>query len=231
MEISHNGKSYRAKGAFSKPNFNINNNVFLVISYIFLLVVHTNCQTLIQDESSQESNTDSLTKKSRNLGDNVDTKNHCHTCFTSTDSISKNKFNLSENKDEDANSNKDNKEENGYLEDLIVTVGTFTEKYLVNNRTQNALQFHVEKLLDDALNKERYEIAEGIEIKTIENKDNSTISKKEGKEVSRRAEGRALFSTYTYEYRLMQKIKNFVDTHILSINIPKAANLFGFRCE
>ncbi|CAH2059550.1 unnamed protein product, partial [Iphiclides podalirius] len=42
-------------------------------------------------------------------------------------------------------------------------------------------------------------------------------------------EGRALFSTYTYEYRLYQKIKNFVETHILSINLPKAARLIGFR--
>ncbi|KPJ03648.1 hypothetical protein RR46_04260 [Papilio xuthus] len=106
------------------------------------------------------------------------------------------------------------------MDRVIDKVNTFTKKYIIVNQTESQLENEFEKVLDNALSKDRYEILEGIEIRPIEKKDLMRTDK---------VEGRALFSTYTYEYRLYHKIKNFFDTHILSINLPKAARLMGFR--
>ncbi|CAH0697214.1 unnamed protein product [Spodoptera exigua] len=76
-------------------------------------------------------------------------------------------------------------------------------------------------MLDRALSNDRFKIFDGVEVKPVG--DNDTKVEK------RSDEGRALFSKYTYEYRMYQKVKDFVNTHILSINLPMAAKSFGLN--
>ncbi|XP_041985418.1 uncharacterized protein LOC121737785 [Aricia agestis] len=87
---------------------------------------------------------------------------------------------------------------------------------LSDSNTTEKLQRVFEKTLDEVLSKDKYVIFDGVEIKSV----NTSLTKDKG---------RALFSSYTYEYRLLQKIKNFMNTHVLSINLPKATELFKFR--
>ncbi|CAH4036941.1 unnamed protein product [Pieris brassicae] len=103
---------------------------------------------------------------------------------------------------------------------IIDTVSEFCEKYVFVNNTERDLSHVLENAIDEALKKDKYEIFEGFEIKSV------SVKAAQSKEDN---DGRALFSSYTYEYRLFKKIKNFVDTHILSINLPKAARVIGFR--
>lgn len=181
----------------------------VIILYIFLLIVKCDCETKF-DDSSQYVNE---TKIVNNIENNLES-NNCHSCENSNlnqDYITKGKVNNEEKKSET------------FMEEVIDTINTFTKKYIIVNQTESQLENEFEKVLDNALSKDRYEILEGFEIKLEDTKKDLMRSDK--------AEGRALFSTYTYEYRIYQKIKNFFETHILSINLPKAARLMGFRCK
>lgn len=190
-----------------------------VLLYIVLLIVNCNCQTVdIQSQDGSETKTDI-----NNLGSNLE-YNHCHSCESSNNEEKIDQSVLYDDSARNKNEPKERKPE-GFMEQLIDTVDTFTKKYVIVNQTEKQLEHEFEKALDRALSKDRYEIIEGVEIKPIDTK--RALKKFDKPEV----EGRALFSTYTYEYRLYQKIKNFVETHILSINLPKAARLIGFRCN
>ncbi|CAF4869289.1 unnamed protein product [Pieris macdunnoughi] len=103
---------------------------------------------------------------------------------------------------------------------IIDTVSEFCEKYVFVNNTERDLSHVLENAIDEALKKDKYELFDGLEIKSV------SVKSDQSKEDN---DGRALFSSYTYEYRLFRKIKDFLDTHILSINLPKAARLIGFR--
>ncbi|CAK1594321.1 unnamed protein product [Parnassius mnemosyne] len=191
-----------------------------VVLYIFLLIVKSDCQTTFKHSSQDESETKTDIHK---LESNLEF-NHCHSCRSS------NNLNENADKSDSKNDKEDFRNENTYVtksenftDTLIDTVSTFTKKYLIMNQTENEVEKEFEKVLDSALSKDRYEIIEGIEIKPADTKKASKNSKEVG------IDGRALFSSYTYEYRLYQKIKNFIETHILSINLPKAARLIGFR--
>ncbi|KAJ2940076.1 hypothetical protein O0L34_g14112 [Tuta absoluta] len=105
-----------------------------------------------------------------------------------------------------------------FVEEVIDAVGTFTKDYLLVNKTEKQLENEFEGLVDGILSKDKYEIFAGVEIK----KTNVTKRKDE-------SEGRALFPKYSYEYRLYQKVKKFIDTHVLSINLSKAARFVTFR--
>lgn len=179
----------------------------VVITYIFLLILQNNCQTVLSNETSQIEN---ITKRLDSLDNNVESK-QCHSCHNS------NKF---DNKHNEV----PNDEAESFIDEVISTVGTFTTKYLLVNKTEKQLENEVEKVLDEALSKDRYEIIDGVEIKPVKDRNARTLRRDD-------AESRALFSTYTYEYRLLQKIKNFVETHIISINLPKAARFITFRCK
>ncbi|XP_063369091.1 uncharacterized protein LOC134657461 [Cydia amplana] len=175
----------------------------LVITYIFLLILQNNCQTVLSNETSQIEN---LTKRIDSLGNKVESK-QCHSCQSS------NKF---ENKNVESNEESEN-----FIDNMIETVGEFTEKLLLVNRTEKQLENELERIVDDALRMDRFVIIDGVEIKSM--------TKRDSRKLKDEAESRALFSTYTYEYRLLQKIKNFVETHIISINLPKAARFITFR--
>lgn len=118
-----------------------------------------------------------------------------------------------------------NKHTENLLDSVVDILSTFRENDYVN-KTIDRLENEVERLLDKALSKDRYKIFDGIEIKPDGDKklDKRSLLIDPNEE-------RALFSKYTYEYRMLQKVKNFVDTHILSINLPKAAEMIGFRCK
>ncbi|CAG4964276.1 unnamed protein product [Parnassius apollo] len=191
-----------------------------VILYIFLLIAKSDCQTTFKHSSQDESETKTDIHKLENKLE----FNHCHSC-QSSNNLNDNADNSDAKNDEEAFRNKNTQETNSesFTDTVIDTVDTFTKKYLVVNRTENQLEKEFEKVLDSVLSKGRFEIIDGIEIKSINSKKSSNKSKEVG------AEGRALFSSYTYEYRLYQKIKDFIETHILSINLPKAARLIGFR--
>lgn len=175
----------------------------LVVTYIFLLILQNNCQTVLSNETSQIEN---LTKRIESLDNKVESK-QCHSCQSS------NKF---ENKNLESNEESEN-----FIDNMIETVGEFTEKLLLVNRTEKQLENELERIVDDALSMDRFVIIDGVEIKSVKKRDSRKLEDE--------AESRALFSTYTYEYRLLQKIKNFVETHIISINLPKAARFITFR--
>ncbi|KAM3957968.1 protein Osi24 [Aphomia sociella] len=178
----------------------------LVILYITLFALQTNCQNT---ESSQ---IETITK--RDVDINVDS-NHCHSCQTIS-----NKFdndNATENKTVPT-------ESEDVVNNVIITLSTLTKRYFLSNTTENELEKEVESIFDKVLSNDRYEIIEGIEIKPVDKEDLDKLQSKN--DVS---EGRALFSKYTYEYRMLQKFKNFVENHVLSINLPKAAKFMGFR--
>ncbi|XP_045780321.1 uncharacterized protein LOC123877551 [Maniola jurtina] len=193
------------KNMYKRKSWRFPNNIILVTLYIFLFIVTGECQ----NDKDQSSHIDSLTKSDINKLDNTLDSNKCHSCQISNS-------NHKSNKNEDQSSN--------MLADFIDTVSTFSEKYVFVNGTERKLQNLLEKVLDEANKKDRYEIIDGVELKTISK--NETKRSKKSLEVKN--EERALFSSYTYEYRLFQKIKNFIDTHIVSINLPKVVGLRSF---
>lgn len=197
---------------FRSKEWRFTDNIVKATLYIFLFIVTGNSQTIHKDESSQIDNPKELS----NLDSDIES-NNCHSCFSN-----------SKIDDKVNNQKEDNPKGNNIFADFIDNVSTFSEKYVFVNNTERQLQNVLENMLDEALKKDRYELFEGVEIKAIDSK-NKTSEAKDELEVRR--EGRALFSTYTYEYRLFKKIKNFIDTHILSINLPKAAKMVGFRCK
>ncbi|CAG9569478.1 unnamed protein product [Danaus chrysippus] len=188
---------------FKRNQWRFLEEAVLVIFYINLIIASVNCETIHKEISSQ---VDGSNKTETSI-DSINS-NNCHSCQVSENNINKDDENPS------------------YLADFIDSVSRFSEKYIFTNNTEQKLQNVFETALDNVLDKDRYEIFDGVEIKTIDGQ-NKTEQKTERSE--EKDESRALFSTYTYEYRLFQKIKNFVDTHILSINLPKAARLMGFR--
>lgn len=121
-----------------------------------------------------------------------------------------------------SNSNSDSSD---FVDSIAEIVSTFAEKNDSVNKTIIKLELEVESLLEKALDRDRYEIIEGIEIKP------DGVKRTEDRKDVEVSDGRALFSKYTYEYRMLQKVKNFIDTHVVSINLPKAAKFMGFRCK
>lgn len=168
-----------------------------ILLYITLFVIESRCQ----NSQTKIDNLEVIDKK-------------CHSCHTSN--------NIDNSKRKENSINESNNEDASFVEELMVTVGTFTKDYLIANKTEEQLGLEIENLLDEALSKDKYEIFDGVEIKSI---------KTNYFEVKTEVEGRALFPKYSYEYRLYQKVKKFMDTHVLSINLPKAAKLVGFRCK
>lgn len=161
---------------------------------LYILLLAATCK-------GDTSHTD-ITKTEVKLDNNVDSI-HCHRC------------NSSSNKE---SSNVDKYE--NFLDDLVGQLNNFTDQRFNLTNTVVKLENAVEDILDKALSKDKFKIVEGVEIKPVENENNTKIEKRSDEEE------RALFSKYTYEYRMYQKIKNFVNTHILSINLPMAA-----KCE
>lgn len=143
-----------------------------------------------------------ITKPDVKLDNNLDSI-HCHSCYSSSNKESYNVENYVD-----------------VIDDLVGQLNTFTDQHLNLNKTVGYLEKAVEDILDKALSKDRVKIFEGVEVKPAGTENDTKIEKRNDEE------GRALFSKYTYEYRMYQKIKNFVNTHILSINLPMAA-----KCE
>ncbi|CAH0597888.1 unnamed protein product [Chrysodeixis includens] len=110
-----------------------------------------------------------------------------------------------------------------YVDDIVGQFNTFTDENFNLNSTVIYLERAVEDILDKALSQEKFKIFDGVEIKAAEDKNDTRLQEKVD------SEGRALFSKYTYEYRIYQKVKDFVNTHILSINLPMAAKSFGLN--
>ncbi|PZC71256.1 hypothetical protein B5X24_HaOG213742 [Helicoverpa armigera] len=137
--------------------------------------------------------------KTDNLENNVDSI-HCHSCYSSS--------NHESNVDNYVN----------FVDDIVGQLNTFTDEHFNLNKTVVYLEKAVEDILDKALSKDKFKIFDGVEVKAAEN-----VTKRSDEE------GRALFSKYTYEYRMYQKVKNFINTHILSINLPMAAKSFGLN--
>ncbi|XP_052745048.1 uncharacterized protein LOC112056885 [Bicyclus anynana] len=193
------------KNMYKRKDWRFPEGFISVTLYIILFIVSGNCQTNHKDESSHIS---SSTKSDLNkLGNTVDSSK-CHSCRSDSNEINV------------------NAKGSNILADFIDTVSTFSEKYVFVNETERKLQNVLEKALDEAFEKDRYELIEGVELKAI---DSNNVTKRSRKSLEIKNEERALFSSYTYEYRLFQKIKNFIDTHIVSINLPKAVGLAGFR--
>ncbi|XP_059050504.1 uncharacterized protein LOC131845456 [Achroia grisella] len=182
----------------------------LVTLYIILCAIQCNC---LNTEHSQN---ETITKTGVNVDIKVDS-NHCHSCQTNS-----NKFN---------NDNKTTKNKMAptqaehFVDDVIITLGTFTKRYLLVNTTESELENEVESIFDNVLRNDRYQIIDGVEIKPIDKEEKSQLQDRSAAV----SEGRALFSKYTYEYRMLEKFKNFVENHVLSINLPKAAKYMGFR--
>jgi hypothetical protein len=184
----------------------------LITLYIALLAVQTSSQTT--KDTSQES----LTKTDSSL-DKVD-NNHCHSCHSNS-----NNENIKLETIQIKNESAENVPvKDSLVDDVIEILGTITKRYVLVNKTETQIKKHLENVLSQAISQKRFEIIDGVEIKAI---DQGEVKKTEAKP----DEGRALFSKFSYEYRLYQKFKNFIDTHVLSINLPKAAKLMGFRCK
>lgn len=220
MDQLHYRSGQQERASFSRRcEWRFTEKNLLILLYITCLILQTKCQTLIKNESSQKS----ITKSDLS---NVDLKLvnplHCHNCHPSSKSRNLFEGDQTNNINE---TNKKDSEDDSFLDEVLDTFEVITEKYYQsNNETKNRIQREVETFLDTAMKKDRYEIIEGVEIKTIANK----LDSSDPKAID---ESRSLFKKFTYEYRLLQKIKNFVDTHILSISLPKAARLMGFRCK
>ncbi|KOB69065.1 Osiris 21 [Operophtera brumata] len=137
--------------------------------------------------------------RSQEIEAKIDVDSQCHSC---------------------SNSNNDSPD---IVDSILDIVSTIAERNVNVNKTIHKLELEMEILLEKALDKDRYEIIEGIEIKP------DGAKRTEDTRDVEESEGRALFSKYTYEYRMLQKVKNFVDTHVVSINLPKAAEFMGFR--
>lgn len=207
----------RGRASFSRRfEWRFTDKSLLILLYINIFILQTNSQTIIKEEPSQKS----ITKSDfSNVDLNIVNPNHCHNCQSSS------KFSNLVDDHKTQKRNQTDDEDNSFLEDVLDTFEVFTEQYyLASNKSETQLQREVETFLDTAMSKDRYEIVEGVEIKTIANNIDSRNDNSND-------ESRALFSKFTFEYRLLQKIKNFVDTHILSISLPKAARLMGFRCK
>ncbi|XP_038219538.1 uncharacterized protein LOC119837834 [Zerene cesonia] len=198
MDTKRNQRPRRTEWRFPE-------GILLVSLYIICLIVKCNAQTLKDDSS----HTESVTKI--NLDSTLES-NACHSCSNSQMDVDVNK---------DLNDKTDESE--SVMGKLIDSLSTFCEKYVFVNNTERRLSEVLENAIDHALTKERYEIFEGVEIKSINVSKSNEVQKEDD------AEARALFSSYTYEYRLFKKVKDFIDTHILSINLPKAARVIGFR--
>lgn len=124
---------------------------------------------------------------------------HCHNCYSS-----KNK-----------NTSVDN-----YMKDVIETLTTYADENFNLNKTVVYLEKALENVLDNVLSNNIYSFIEENSTKFEHN--DTKIEKNNG-------EGRELFSKFTYEYRLYQKIKDFFSNNILSINLPMAAKSFGLN--
>ncbi|KAJ0170898.1 hypothetical protein K1T71_013670 [Dendrolimus kikuchii] len=188
-------------------------NITVVIVYI-LLFIQSNCLAVAD-------NTESSTKN-----DNLDLElvnKDCHSCQTSSNKTENDNLYLedkSTNVKEDSN---ENEEETDLIEDILGKLNEFSERYVIVNRSMRFLERKVENLLDKVLSKDSFVVIDGIEIKPTNDSKNE---KDNNLDV---VQGRALFSKYTYEYRLYQKIKNFINTHMVTINFPKAAQFIAFR--
>lgn len=193
MDFATNTQTYKR----SRTGWRFPKTVTILL-YITLFVIESRCQ----NSQTKIDNLEIIDKQ-------------CHSCHNSN--------NIDNSKRKENSKNQSNNEEESFVEELMVTVGTFTKDYLLANKTEEQLGREIENLLDDALSKDRYEIFDGVEIKTIKTNDFELKADE--------VENRALFPKYTYEYRLYQKVKKFIDTHVLSINLPKAAKLVGFRCK
>ncbi|KAI5638327.1 pao retrotransposon peptidase domain-containing protein [Phthorimaea operculella] len=173
----------------------------IVTLYIICLATQSQAQTV-------NTNSQNITKNIENL----DIETPCHRCQTSNVS---------------------------FVEEVIDAVGTFTKDYILVNKTEKQLENEIEGLVDGILSKDKYEIFDGVEIKKTNNttsrdddtrrRDDDTKRSDDDTKRSNDSEGRALFPKYSYEYRLYQKVKNFIDTHVLSINLSKAARFVSFR--
>lgn len=175
----------------------------LVIMYICSLTIQTNCH--LQNQTS-----DAISPKNETV-DNKESE--CHSCESSS---------KIDNKNEDLVNN----ENENIVQNFIATLTKLTDKYQLVNKTVNFLENNLENLLDKASSEDNLKIIDGVEIKTIHN----LVDKQVDKDL-KTVEGRALFSKFSYEYRLFEKIKEFINTHVISINVPKAAKYIGFRCE
>ncbi|CAB3257654.1 unnamed protein product [Arctia plantaginis] len=125
---------------------------------------------------------------------------HCHSCYSSR--------------------NNESSVEN-YFKDIVDTLSTYADENFNLNSTVTYLERAVENILDNALSKNRFKISDEVEIKVDQINDTKLEKRHE--------QGRELFSKFTYEYRLYQKVKDFINTHILSINLPMAAKSFGIN--
>lgn len=172
-----------------------------------LIILYISILTQVKCETTK-SNRESTTKTDKlNL-----VSSQCHTCFTSNNEVD-NTGNLVEN--------------------VIDVMYTLTAKDSVVNNTIDRLELEVENLLERAISRDSFEIFDGVEIEPVKNVKSKDNNKKKTKDVRSLEErqGKALFSKYTYEYRMFQKVKEFVNTHVLSIDLPKAAKMIGFRCK
>ncbi|KAH9644683.1 hypothetical protein HF086_011852 [Spodoptera exigua] len=144
-----------------------------------------------------------ITKTDLKLDNNLDSI-HCHSCYSSSTTES----HVEKYVD--------------VVDDIVGQLNTFTDQHLNLNKTVVYLEKTVEDMLDRALSNDRFKIFDGVEVKPVGGNDTKVEKKSD--------EGRALFSKYTYEYRIYQKVKDFVNTHILSINLPMAAKYDKVEC-
>ncbi|KAG6459416.1 uncharacterized protein LOC115449453 [Manduca sexta] len=172
----------------------------ILVMYISLLVLQVNCQ-----------NTNDKTSQTNSTKNDVDfRKSDCHSCESSS---------KIDNKTDVVNDNI-----NGdIVSNFLTTLNKLVEIYEMENKTDLYVENNLEVLVGEELRKDFMKALEGTDSKSTDRSD----SEKDDNHTD--SEGRALFSKYTYEYRLFQKIKNFIDTHIMSINIPKAARIIGLR--
>lgn len=188
---------------YRSSEWKITDKIILVLSYIVLIIVTCKCETIYKNESKLK---DSSTKNDRHVDNKVDIK-YCHTCESS-----------------DVN-DLQIKNSNSVATSFLESLANFTETSVFVNRTEKYLMDLLEEVLDEAIRKDVV-IFDGVELKSV-GRINAT-DKTDDNDIQ---QSRALFSSYTYEYRLYKKIKEFLNTHKLSINIPKASSLFGFRCK
>lgn len=190
-------------------------NITVVIMYILLFIQ----QTCVADNIESSTKNDTLV-------DLELVNKDCHSCQSSSNNTENDNLYLND-KNAIINENSNNDKEESYLiGDVLEKLNEFSEKYSIVNRSIRFLERKVENLLDKVLRKDSFVIIDGIEIRPS----NDGKNKKDNKKVDI-AESRALFSKYTYEYRLYQKIKNFINTHMVTINLPKAAQFIAFRCK
>ncbi|KAI8423229.1 hypothetical protein MSG28_014265 [Choristoneura fumiferana] len=167
MDLLHGTENRRP----SRSEWRFSEKSLVVITYIFLLILQNNCQTVFSNETSQIEN---ITKRLDSLDNNVESK-QCHSCHNSS------KFDKKHNE-------VPNYEAESFIDEVISTVDTFTTKYLLVNKTEKQLENEVERVLDEALSKDRYEIIDGVEIKPVNDRNARTLRHNDD------AESRALFT-------------------------------------